>query len=126
MFIGTRYVGGRGSWCLLPFFYLCTSHPLLVPPGRDPKLHTFIWQKVVASAEELVFALTMLPLVLMVSLGIFRVDWGAVATPPAAGDVDWKLFIQIMFWTSTYWQKVGKKPRFVELRHHPPLRPRAA
>lgn len=60
----------------------------------------------VASAEELVFAFTMLPLVLMVGLGLFRVDWAAVVTPPAAGDVDWKLFIQIMFWTSTYWQKV--------------------
>lgn len=51
----------------------------------------------------------MLPLVLMVGVGIFRVDWVAVATPPAAGEVDWKLFIQIMFWTSTYWQKVRKK-----------------
>ncbi|CAM9566562.1 unnamed protein product, partial [Hapterophycus canaliculatus] len=61
---------------------------------------------VVASAEELVFVLTMLPLVLMVALGLFRVDWGLVTTPPAAGDVDWRLFIQIMFWTSTYWQKV--------------------
>lgn len=61
-----------------------------------------------ASAEEAVFALTMLPLVLMVGFGIFRVDWGAVTTPPAAGDVDWRLFIQIMFWTSTYWQKVSR------------------
>lgn len=60
----------------------------------------------VASAEEVVFALTMLPLVLMVGLGLFRVDWVAVTTPPATGDVDWKTFIQIMFWTSTYWQKV--------------------
>lgn len=63
----------------------------------------------VASAEELVFAFTMLPLVLMVGLGLFRVDWAAVATPPAADDVDWRLFIQIMFWTSTYWQKVRAK-----------------
>ncbi|CAM9381740.1 unnamed protein product [Ectocarpus fasciculatus] len=62
---------------------------------------------VVASAEEVVFAFTMLPLVLMVGLGLFRVDWAAVATPPATGDVDWRLFIQIMFWTSTYWQKVA-------------------
>lgn len=64
--------------------------------------------QVVASAEEVVFALTMLPLVLMVGFGIFRVDWVAVTTPPAAGDVDWRLFIQIMFWTSTYWQKVSR------------------
>lgn len=62
--------------------------------------------QVVASAEELVFAFTMLPIVLMVGLGLFHVDWAAVVTPPAASDVDWKLFIQIMFWTSTYWQKV--------------------
>ncbi|CAM9862984.1 unnamed protein product [Pylaiella littoralis] len=62
---------------------------------------------VVASAEELVFAFTMLPIVLMVGLGLFHVDWAAVVTPPAASDVDWKLFIQIMFWTSTYWQKVA-------------------
>lgn len=62
----------------------------------------------VASAEEAVFALTMLPLVLMVGLGLFRVDWGVLTTPPAAADVDWRLFIQIMFWTSTYWQKVSQ------------------
>lgn len=62
--------------------------------------------QVVASAEKAVFALTMLPLTLMVGLGLFKVDWEAVSTPPALGDVDWKMFIQIMFWTSTYWQKV--------------------
>lgn len=81
----------------------------VVPPGPTADLSTNPrdGRKVVASAEELVFALTMLPLVLMVGLGVFQVDWVAVVTPPAAGDVDWKLFIQIMFWTSTYWQKVG-------------------
>lgn len=62
--------------------------------------------QVVASAEEAVFALTMLPLALMVGLGLFQVDWKVVSTPPALGDVDWRMFIQIMFWTSTYWQKV--------------------
>lgn len=67
----------------------------------------FSCAQVVASAEEVVFVLTMLPLVLMVGLGLFRMDWGLVTTPPAMGTVDWKLFIQIMFWTSTYWQKVG-------------------
>ena len=82
-------------------------------PAHDPAyVCTTSTTKVVASAEELVFALTMLPLVLMVGLGIFRVDWVAVATPPAASDVDWKLFIQIMFWTSTYWQKVRKRDDF--------------
>lgn len=107
---------GTGS-VFAPFFVTVTPFscppPLLSAHGRmslqqrscnEPEyIHC---QKVVASAEELVFALTMLPLVLMVGLGIFRVDWVAVATPPASSDVDWKLFIQIMFWTSTYWQKV--------------------
>lgn len=65
--------------------------------------------QVVASAEEIVFVLTMLPLVLMVGMGVFRVDWAAVTTPPAVGDVDWRLYIQIMFWTSTYWQKVSAR-----------------
>ena len=94
------------------FFFVNFSLVCWRLPAHDP---THVDEnKVVASAEELVFALTMLPLVLMVGLGIFRVDWLAVATPPASSDVDWKLFVQIMFWTSTYWQKVSKTgDRFV-------------
>lgn len=62
--------------------------------------------KVVASAEEVVFVLTLLPIIVMVGLGLFKTDWALATTPPALGSVDWKSFIQIMFWTSTYWQKV--------------------
>lgn len=50
--------------------------------------------------------LTMLPLVVMVVAGMGRMDWVVVTTVPALSDVDVKLFVQIMFWTSTYWQKV--------------------
>lgn len=62
--------------------------------------------KVVASAEEIVFVLTLLPIMVMVGLGLFKMDWALATTPPALSSVDWKSFIQIMFWTSTYWQKV--------------------
>lgn len=92
--------------CFLVFGLLHTRFCPSLPAMNLMYVHG---EKVVASAEELVFALTMLPLALMVGLGIFRVDWVAVATPPAASEVDWRLFIQIMFWTSTYWQKVRKQ-----------------
>lgn len=85
--------------CLL-FVFVCFFHLDVAVDGG------LVSPQVVSSAEEIVFALTMLPLALMVGLGLFRVDWVAVATPPAFGDVDWKMFLQIMFWTSTYWQKV--------------------
>lgn len=54
--------------------------------------------------------LTMLPLVVMVVAGMGRMDWVVVTTVPKLSDVDVKLFVQIMFWTSTYWQKVTKAP----------------
>lgn len=97
------------------FLQIKIENRLLIAFQMKPACYTFSHDddsytsgipQVVASAEEVVFALTMLPLAIMVGLGLFRVDWGAVVTPPAMGDVDWRLFIQIMFWTSTYWQKV--------------------
>lgn len=48
----------------------------------------------------------MLPIMVMVGLGIFKMDWALATIPTDLGSVDWTSFIQIMFWTSTYWQKV--------------------
>ncbi|CAM9712514.1 unnamed protein product, partial [Discosporangium mesarthrocarpum] len=61
----------------------------------------------VARVEEAIFALTMLPLGVMVVVGGFHIDWGGVMSPEKVENVDWRLYLQIMFWTSTYWQKVA-------------------
>ncbi|CAM9299754.1 unnamed protein product [Choristocarpus tenellus] len=68
---------------------------------------TYRGSDVVARTEELIFGLTILPFLVMIGAGIFKMDWGAVLTVPSVGDVHWRLYIQIMFWTSTYWQKVA-------------------
>ncbi|CAM9581583.1 unnamed protein product [Chrysoparadoxa australica] len=92
------YVGlqeGVWRWTAVYMLILCLS--LMAYRGAD----------VVGKAEEWIFGLIILPFVVLVLWGLPQVQWRQFAPGVGIQEVDWHVYVQVLFWTSTFWQKTA-------------------
>eukprot|EP00035_Acanthoeca_spectabilis_P005122 m.110257 g.110257 ORF g.110257 m.110257 type:complete len:503 (+) comp12881_c0_seq3:615-2123(+) len=70
--------------------------------------------EIVGMSSAAVLVVTLIPFVILVVVGIGKVEWGRLGSRREAKNIDWALYLQTLFWNLNYWDAVSTVASEVE------------